>query len=55
MILSAYESQRGILTVITARLGLKRQDVEMVPSLFTLFRDEMCDLVHLNLCDLASS
>ena len=30
MILSAYESKEGILTVITALLGLKKQDVETV-------------------------
>ena len=29
--LSAYESKGGILTVITARFGLKKLDVEMVP------------------------
>ena len=31
MILPAYESKGGILTVITARLGLKKLDVETVP------------------------
>ena len=31
MILSAYESKEGILTVITARLCLMKPDVETVP------------------------